>query len=98
MRQQASRAEPVDFLNGSRSQFRRQVEDVMEKKILQYSYWLGVACVVVALAWRAATVMGFGAGSMMQGISLTYMSFFKGALLFLVTAVATGAYQAGNRN
>lgn len=70
----------------------------MEKKILQYSYWLGVACVVVALVWRAATVMGFGGVPLMRGLSLTYTSFFKGALLFLLTAVATGAYQAGNRN
>jgi len=70
----------------------------MEKKILQYSYWLGVACVVVAVVWRAATVMGFGSVSMMQGLSLTYTSFLRGAVLFLLTAAATGAYQAGNRN
>jgi hypothetical protein len=97
VRQQASRAEPIGGLNRSRSHFKRRVEDFMEKKILQYSYWLGVACVVVALAWRAATVMGFGGGPMLQGLSLTYTSFVKGAVLFLLTAVATGAYQAGNR-
>jgi uncharacterized membrane protein YkgB len=98
VRQQASRAEPIGCLNRNPSHFRRHLEDFMEKKILQYSYWLGVACVAVALVWRAAAAMGFGGGLMMQGISLTYTSFLKGALLFLLTAVATGAYQAGNRN
>lgn len=69
----------------------------MEKKILQYSYWLGVLCVVVAVVSRAAAAMGFFGAPPVAVLSLTYMSFLKGALLFLLTAVATGAYQAGNR-
>ena len=69
----------------------------MEKKILQYSYWLGVLCVVVALVWRAVSAVGYFGDSGAQVLTLTYMSFFKGALLFLLTAMATGAYQAGNK-
>ena len=68
----------------------------MEKKILQYSYWLGVLCVVVAVVWRAASATGYF-GEMLVVLTLTYMSFVKGALLFLLTAMATGAYLAGNR-
>jgi DMSO/TMAO reductase YedYZ heme-binding membrane subunit len=69
----------------------------MEKKILQYSYWLGVACVVVAVVWRAAGATGYFGESLQQVLTLTYNSFLKGALVFLLTAVATGAYQAGNK-
>jgi hypothetical protein len=69
----------------------------MEKNILKYSYWLGVLCVVIALVWRAATLAGFLHISTTPVYSLTYMSFLKGALVFLLTTVATGAYQAGNR-
>jgi hypothetical protein len=70
----------------------------MEKKILQYSYWLGLLCAVVAVAWRAATVLGYFTAPITQkGFSLTYNSFLNGAVLFLLTAIATGAYQAGNK-
>ena len=70
----------------------------MEKKILQYSYWLGLLCVVMAVAWRAATVLGYFTTPITQGgYLLTYNSFLKGALLFLLTTMATGAYLAGNR-
>lgn len=69
----------------------------MEKKILQYSYWLGVLCVAVAVAWRAADAMGLFGAPHTAVLSLTYISFLKGALLFLLLTVATGAYQAGSR-
>lgn len=69
----------------------------MEKKILQYSFWLGVMCVAVAVVWRAATAAGFPGAPIERALSLTYMTFLKNTLLFLLTTVATGAYQAGNR-
>jgi len=30
----------------------------MEKYILQWSYWLGVACLVIALVWRVLNAAG----------------------------------------
>ncbi|MCL5288545.1 MAG: hypothetical protein M1453_11205 [Acidobacteria bacterium] len=63
----------------------------MEKKILQYSYWLGVLCVVVAVIWRFANAMGYGMRQIMPGQSIYYMSFYKAALLFLMVSIATGA-------
>ena len=69
----------------------------MEKKILQYSYWLGLLCVVIAIAWRAANAMGFWVTAYAPGITFGYLSFVKAAVLFLLVAVATGAYQTSNR-
>jgi hypothetical protein len=61
----------------------------MEKYIIRWSYWLGVISFLVAIVWRVLIVavgksLGFG--------GLTYMSFYKGALLLLSTAIATACY------
>ncbi len=64
----------------------------MEKKILQYSYWFGFLCVVVAVVWRGANAAGFFLWKIVPGVTVFYMSFFKGALLLLITAIATAAY------
>ncbi len=69
----------------------------MEKKILVYSYWLGMLCVVMALVWRAASMLGYFGEPLIRSLSLSYTSFFKGAVLFLLVTVATYAYQAANR-
>jgi uncharacterized membrane protein len=63
----------------------------MEKYIAQWSYWLGLACSLLAMIWKGLEVLkvmpeGFGA--------LRYMSLYKGGLLFLVIALATSGYVA----
>ena len=69
----------------------------MEKKILQYSYWLGLLCVVIAIVWRAANAMGFWVQTYVPGVVFGYMTFFKAAVLFLLTAVASSARLTANR-
>ncbi len=69
----------------------------MEKNILVYSYWLGMLCALLAVVWRAASMFGFFGESLVRKYSLSYTSFFKGAVLFLLIAVATYVYQAANR-
>ncbi len=64
----------------------------MEKKILQYSFWLGVVSVAIAVVWRVANAMGYGFTPYSQSTGINYMTFYKGALLFLVVCVASGAY------
>jgi DMSO/TMAO reductase YedYZ heme-binding membrane subunit len=61
----------------------------MEKKILNYSYWLGVVCVVIAVVWRTANFAGHYLGNVLPGVTISYMSFFKAALLFLMIAIAS---------
>jgi len=73
------------------------VEDFMEKKILQYSYWLGVVSVVIAIVWRAVNALGYGFTAYSQTTGINYMSFYKGALLLLLVCVATGAYSLAGK-
>lgn len=62
----------------------------MEKYIVRWSYWLGAICAVIALAWRGLVLFGWGSAPPL--VNFRYMSFFKGALLFLVLAIATSNY------
>ena len=62
----------------------------MEKQIAHWSYWLGLVCFAIALAWRALNALGVGPVGILQGVS--YMTFYKGTLLLLVTAIATANY------
>jgi hypothetical protein len=60
----------------------------MEKDIVRYSYWLGAASMVLAFVWRGLNVFGLK-GTVM---TITYMTLYKGALLFFLTAIATTSY------
>jgi len=65
----------------------------MEKKIAWWSYWGGVAGIVVCIAWRAFAMLG----ALPKRVSatphtLTYETVMKGALLLLAITIATGSY------
>ena len=65
----------------------------MEKQILTVSYWLGLLSSLVALGLRTLNAFGLLAPNVVhQGRTLWYMSFFKGALLFFLIAIATASY------
>lgn len=65
----------------------------MEKLILAWSYWLGLASAVIALALRTLNAVGLLLPTVVtQGRTLWYMSFFKGALVLLLVAIATANY------
>ena len=65
----------------------------MEKHILNWSYWLGLTSGVIALVFRGLNAVGLLLSQVVkQGQTIWYMSFFKGALLFLLIAVATANY------
>ena len=71
----------------------------MENQIERYCYWLGVACAVIALLLRAANALGLMGDFGTRGASVGYMSFLKGAVLFLLVAIATANHQwASKRN
>jgi hypothetical protein len=62
----------------------------MKKYIDRWSYWLGLASAVIALAMRAFNAFGvLLPGTVVQGITIWYMSFYKAALLFLLIDIAT---------
>jgi hypothetical protein len=59
----------------------------MERQILHWSYWLGLACLIIAVVWRVANVFGLALGQ-----SIFPLTFYKGSLLLLVTAIASASY------
>jgi hypothetical protein len=65
----------------------------MEKHILRWSYWLGIASLVIAVVWRALNGLGLGsAGLVIRGESVYSMSLYKASLLLFVAAIATANY------
>jgi len=59
----------------------------MERQILHWSYWLGLACLIIAAVWRAANVFGLALGN-----SVFPLTFYKGSLLLLVATIASASY------
>lgn len=65
----------------------------MEKLIARWSYWLGIACLIIAVVWRI-----FNAFGLLQPLTVTpgrtvwYLSFLHGSVLFFATTVATACY------
>ena len=63
----------------------------MEKQLSAIGYWLGLICTVLALIFRMLTAlkivppfMGVPGGS-----AISYLSFFHGAALFFLLAIAS---------
>jgi hypothetical protein len=66
----------------------------MEKQVVRWSYLLGLACTVLAFLWRLGTLAGLAPDFVIRGSHLGYLSFLKGAVLFLVLAIATSSYMS----
>jgi len=65
----------------------------VEKQIVTVSYWLGLLSALIALVLRTLNVFGILSPAVVQqGKTLWYMSFYKGALLFFLIAIATASY------
>ena len=64
----------------------------MEKQLIRWSFLLGVVCVVVAVLLRGLDALGILSALSTRGTAISYMSFVKGALLFLLTSIATSSY------
>jgi hypothetical protein len=65
----------------------------MRKQIVTGSYWLGLLSSLIALGLRSLNAFGMLTPRVVtQGQTVWYMSFYKGALLFFLIAIATAAY------
>ena len=64
----------------------------MEKHLVTWSYWLGIACFAIALLWKAWTAFGMLLPKSVLAGPVSYMSFYKGGLLFFLMTVATANY------
>jgi len=60
----------------------------MEKHLAKWTYWLGIACALIAIALRGLNAIGvffdFPPGS-----DIGSMSFYKASFLLLAVAIAT---------
>jgi len=65
------------------------------KQIGIVSYWLGLLSTLFALCLRGLNIFGILSSRVVQqGRTLWYMSFYKGALLFFLIAIATASYES----
>ena len=72
----------------------------MEKRILRWSYWLGVISVVLAVVTRTLRIFGLSASLLeTRGNGLSYRSFLDLSVLLLLVAIATaGVIGSGKQN
>jgi len=71
---------------------RLRLQDILEH-IVTWSYWLGLFSTVIALVLRLLNAFGLLTPVVVtQGRTIWYMSFYKGALLFFLVAIATASY------
>jgi len=67
------------------------------RMIAQFGYWLGLVCVAITLVMRGSNALGFWMPRyVIPGVAIWYMSFFKGALLFLLVGIAASNYELLN--
>jgi hypothetical protein len=65
----------------------------MERHILHWSYWLGIASLVIAVLWRGLNAFGLGSPTLLiQGQFVFSMTFYKASLLLFVAAIASANY------
>ena len=67
----------------------------MEKHLAKWTYWLGLACALIALVIRGLNAMGVFVLDFMPSQNLGYMSFYKASFLLLVIAMATSCTMRG---
>lgn len=63
----------------------------MEKQLSAIGYWLGLTCTAIALILRVFTALSinFPLMGVPGGNAISYLSFFHGAALFLLLAIAS---------
>lgn len=70
----------------------------MEKLIARWSYWLGMACLVIAVIWKIVDVFrswhssAAAAGAAATAGPIGHAAFMHGSILFLVATIATACY------
>ena len=67
-------------------------EITMEKLIARLSYWLGIACLVIAVIWRIVNIFRFWQSSAGTPGAIGHGAFLHASMLFFVATVATVCY------
>ena len=61
----------------------------MEKTIARWSYWLGITCVIVTIAWKGGNVFGLWRALPPSPAEISYWSFYNASLVFFATSIAS---------
>ena len=61
----------------------------MEKTIARWSYWLGITCVIVTIAWKGGNVFGLWRALPPSPAEISYWSFYNASLMFFATSIAS---------
>jgi hypothetical protein len=61
----------------------------MERTIARWSYWLGITCVVITVAWKFGNAIGLWRALAPAPGEISYWSFYNGSLLFLAASIAS---------
>jgi hypothetical protein len=65
----------------------------MEKHILRWCYWLGIASLVIAAFWKGLNAFGLRLPMLFtRDQSIFYLTFYKASLLLFVAAIASASY------
>jgi hypothetical protein len=65
----------------------------MEKQIGRWSYWLGIACLLIGAVLRAASAFGLlTVPTTAPGRAISYWSFYHGSALLFITSIASMCY------
>lgn len=62
----------------------------MEKLIASGSYWLGMACLVIGVLWKAAIAFRLLVPS--NNAAIGHSTFVHASIAFFVTTIATASY------
>ena len=66
---------------------------MLVKVIARLTYWVGMACVALAVILRLMNALGFEmVGVLTKGHPIDYHSLLDGALLFLFSSIASSLY------
>ena len=61
----------------------------MEKTIARWSYWLGIASAIVAIAWKGGNAFGLWRALPPTPADISYWSFYNASLMFFATSIAS---------
>jgi len=65
----------------------------MEKLIARWSYWAGIACLVIAVIWRIVNIFrSWQSSATTSEPFIGHLAFFHASILFLVATIATACY------
>ncbi len=65
----------------------------MEKLIARWSYWLGIACLVLAVIWKIVNIFwSWHSSASTPGSIIGPLTFLHASILLLVATIATVGY------